>query len=176
MLCALAIRIIYYHLVQRDCFRNSIHSHCRDNVWRYLEIGPSLYVDLTDIKWVLLLDISKWNLIVRYSTTEKIDADDSPCYGYNFLMTCLASEGNGKHIFPPALYFHFPANHLSYIDGILPKGPYPPRLRMADRALLAGYYRHIPCCLLLVHAIHVRSASCFVMHVFAGPLFINICF
>ena len=25
------------------------------------------------------------------------------------------------------------------IDGILPKGPYPPCLRMADRALLAGY-------------------------------------
>ena len=25
--------------------------------------------------------------------------------------------------------------------GILPKGPYPPRLRMADRALLAGYPR-----------------------------------
>ena len=26
-------------------------------------------------------------------------------------------------------------------DGILPKGPYPPCLRMADRALLAGYPR-----------------------------------
>ena len=26
-----------------------------------------------------------------------------------------------------------------YIEGILPKGPYPPCLRMADRALLAGY-------------------------------------
>ena len=26
-----------------------------------------------------------------------------------------------------------------YIDGILPKGPYPPCLRMADRALLVGY-------------------------------------
>ena len=29
-----------------------------------------------------------------------------------------------------------------YIDGILPKGPYPPCLRMADRALLAGYPRY----------------------------------
>ena len=26
-----------------------------------------------------------------------------------------------------------------YIEGILPKGPYPPCLRMADRAILAGY-------------------------------------
>ena len=30
----------------------------------------------------------------------------------------------------------------TYIDGILPKGPYPPCLRMADRALLAGYPRY----------------------------------
>ena len=30
-----------------------------------------------------------------------------------------------------------------YIEGILPKGPYPPCLRMADRALLAGYPRHV---------------------------------
>ena len=30
-----------------------------------------------------------------------------------------------------------------YHDGILPKGPYPPCLRMADRALLAGYPRYI---------------------------------
>ena len=30
-----------------------------------------------------------------------------------------------------------------YIDGILPKGPYPPCLRMADRALLAGYPRYM---------------------------------
>ena len=31
----------------------------------------------------------------------------------------------------------------SHINGILPKGPYPPCLRMADRALLAGYPRYI---------------------------------
>ena len=29
----------------------------------------------------------------------------------------------------------------THFDGILPKGPYPPCLRMADRALLAGYHR-----------------------------------
>ena len=29
----------------------------------------------------------------------------------------------------------------THLDGILPKGPYPPCLRMADRALLAGYPR-----------------------------------
>ena len=31
----------------------------------------------------------------------------------------------------------------SYIEGILPKGPYPPCLRMADRALLAGNPRYV---------------------------------
>ena len=29
-----------------------------------------------------------------------------------------------------------------YINGILPKGPYPPCIGMADRALLAGYHRY----------------------------------
>ena len=32
---------------------------------------------------------------------------------------------------------------MVYIDGILPKGPYPPCLRMADRALLAAYPRYV---------------------------------
>ena len=30
-----------------------------------------------------------------------------------------------------------------HIEDILPKGPYPPCLRMADRALLAGYHRYM---------------------------------
>ena len=33
-------------------------------------------------------------------------------------------------------------NRYDKIDGILPKGPFPPCLRMADRALLAGYPRY----------------------------------
>ena len=32
---------------------------------------------------------------------------------------------------------------IFYIDGILPKGPYPPCFRMADRALLAGLPRYM---------------------------------
>ena len=44
------------------------------------------------------------------------------------------------------LHFHitmFPSvsQRRIYIEGILPKGPYPPCLRMADRVLLAGYPR-----------------------------------
>ena len=33
--------------------------------------------------------------------------------------------------------------HYMELDGILPKGPYPPCLRMADRTLLAGYPRPV---------------------------------
>ena len=33
---------------------------------------------------------------------------------------------------------------LVYLDGFLPKGPYPPCLRMADRAFLAGYPQAMP--------------------------------
>ena len=32
---------------------------------------------------------------------------------------------------------------MPFIDGILPKRPYPPCLCMADRALLAGYPRYV---------------------------------
>ena len=37
------------------------------------------------------------------------------------------------------------APDLRHIDGILPKRPYPPCLRMAERVLLAGYPRYIRC-------------------------------
>ena len=48
--------------------------------------------------------------------------------------------------------------HLD-IDGILPKGPYPPCLRMAGRALLAGYPRHVPDVVLEgKHGIHISYA------------------
>ena len=33
-----------------------------------------------------------------------------------------------------------------HIEGILPKGPYPPCLHMADRALSTGYPRYCSCC------------------------------
>ena len=49
-------------------------------------------------------------------------------------------------------------NHIK-IDGILPKGPYPPCLRMADRALLAGNPRNSSC-----HAIKTQWFSYKKMH------------
>ena len=51
----------------------------------------------------------------------------------------------------------FRNRYHSLIDGILPKGPYPPCLRMADRALLAGYPRLF--CLVPLHDIYLYIIS-----------------
>ena len=40
--------------------------------------------------------------------------------------------------------WHGQTSYYRNIEGILPKAPYPPCLRMADRALLAGYPRYVP--------------------------------
>ena len=40
-------------------------------------------------------------------------------------------------------FFQYIKTAFPCIDGILPKGPYPPCLRMADRAFLAGYPRYM---------------------------------
>ena len=58
-----------------------------------------------------------------------------------------------NHLIPscPSFLFYFSddvtackriPHYWPFIEGILPKGPYPPCLRMADRALLAGYPRY----------------------------------
>ena len=45
------------------------------------------------------------------------------------------------------------------VDGILPKGPYPPCLRMADRALLAGYPRMLCVFIYMKHSfLHMERA------------------
>ena len=45
------------------------------------------------------------------------------------------------------------------IGGILPKGPYPPCLRMADRALLAGYRGNMVLCNTLSHTVQQQQRS-----------------
>ena len=49
--------------------------------------------------------------------------------------------------------------HVTYIDGILSKGPFPPCLRMADRALLAGYPRYVQIC---ISRINKGCTTCFI--------------
>ena len=58
-----------------------------------------------------------------------------------------------------------------YIDGILPTGPYPPCLRMADRARLAGYPRHaLSLSLRLCHSVRLISFLFSLLH-FHPPSF-----
>ena len=63
----------------------------------------------------------------------------------------VARGEDSRHLTLALLYtrvtvqFRCSCNKLNcyHIDGVLPKGPYPPCLRMADRALLARYSRYI---------------------------------
>ena len=54
---------------------------------------------------------------------------------------------------------------IRHIDGILPKGPYLPCLRMKDRALLAGYHRY---CVLLVICCRFYCSTAWTVH-FKSP-------
>ena len=51
--------------------------------------------------------------------------------------------------------------HHAYIEGILPKGSYPPCLRMANRTLLAGYprYRRTTTALVGQHHVYWKNNS-----------------
>ena len=61
------------------------------------------------------------------------------------MVICLDGKGKGgsaiHNMIHNSLHEDEQLNHSDqvYIEGILPKGPYLPCLRMADRALLAGY-------------------------------------
>ena len=67
-------------------------------------------------------------------------------YIYIWEFTLLMAHH--RHIFtsdscqPGVTYNYCVYNSSLYIEGILPKGPYPPCLRMVDRAYLAGYHRY----------------------------------
>ena len=72
------------------------------------------------------------------------------------LNAVISIAGDAKVIGETTFSFRYTVHHKGYLctmftlcyglaqayfEGILPKGPYPPCLRMADRALLAGYPR-----------------------------------
>ena len=58
-------------------------------------------------------------------------------------MVVFATKTFPKKYFSIESYHIFRKKLLAQVEGILPKGPYPPCLRMADRALLAGYPRSV---------------------------------
>ena len=60
-----------------------------------------------------------------------------------FVFSIEQKEHNDNHKSTYVYTYNIGITALPLIEGILPKGPYPPCLRMADRALLAGYPRHM---------------------------------
>ena len=69
-------------------------------------------------------------------------------------------------IFITYYFINCPWLVMLQFDGILPKGPYPPCLRMADRALLAGYPR-----IMVNRTIReiCMSHTCYTMHEILNP-------
>ena len=73
------------------------------------------------------------------------------CYVQNVVQFEGQKVNYSKTNFPSNLNCEW--NITDEIDGILPKGPYLPCLRMADRALLAGYPWNV---VEVMHAIDVK--------------------
>ena len=64
--------------------------------------------------------------------------EDSILLTVSEVLTHLSYKPHSTSVPYPKMQ-HFVAEMCVHFEGILPKGPYPPCLRMADRALLAGY-------------------------------------
>ena len=77
--------------------------------------------------------------------------------------TTSALNGHGIAADDPTMtcnycWFNMMSCHVNslHIEGILPKGPYPPCLRMAGRALLAGYPRYVILERFFLMKLHIR--------------------
>ena len=79
---------------------------------------------------------------------EEKEVDQKSVLSHILIICCKRPHASGLMSYSLSFFDSF-----CDIDGILPKGPYPPCLRMADWALLAGYSRHM----LLEVPVHVES-------------------
>ena len=57
----------------------------------------------------------------------------------------------------------YPDIPIAHFEGILPKGPFPPCLRMADRALLAGYPRLVKMRCVFIVSLKSHQCSTFIL-------------
>ena len=103
-------------LQQHFCMSPPQSSSCMWNVSLGMYI-PWFEKSYLGVIWLLLCNSSEW-------------------------CNCIATRFCACH--HSSVFIECGVFHWEHIDSILPKGPYPPCLRMADRALLAGYPRYIP--------------------------------
>ena len=107
----------------------------------YTSIGKRLYSKL-DL-WILKFQyIFNMNMSEFFFKTENLN--DNICMSRTIIPHNRVWNSNtiSHNISDVTLGSYNYTNPHPDIDGILPKGPYPPCLRMADRALLAGYHRY----------------------------------
>ena len=86
-------------------------------------------ITLMDIQFDHYSDITSW----------RPKSSETPLFDQHLVQADI------KYAIRAALYWLVSGttdDRSSTFDGILPKGPYPPCLRMADRAVLAGYPRN----------------------------------
>ena len=104
--------------------------------------GTRLYYIFTVCSLLNIFELSNYQIfITKFLHLVWLSSDT--IWGNQFVgyPTAGLKQGRCHH---PKSYWLVEEGHHQYIDGILPKGPYPPCLRMADRALLAGYPRYMP--------------------------------
>ena len=123
-----------------------------------------------NLRWIYVLSTAFWNEVLwvdKMWVSVLVElSPDSKVHGANMGPTWVLSAPDGPHVGPMKLAIWFPtvpallcllwyweplsfysnsSQYTSHIDGIRPKGPYQSCLRMADRALLAGYPRYLVC-------------------------------
>ena len=112
----------------------------------HIWISPNTVITWSNITWYFLQHCSDW-----YRTQSEVElTKDIPhftlaSYGVSFVRIWgkIDLVITAPHCTHNRQLTHSSTLRLRYIDGILLKGPSPPCLRMADRALLAGYSRYV---------------------------------
>ena len=98
---------------ERNIDNHGIHGNCKSQTWNLCQFGIFL-ITIYDIK---CLNYGKISFSQGFLDNYTIE---SPVYVYLIQYVRITVM-------------------ISNMEGILPKGPYPPCLHMADRTLLAGY-------------------------------------
>ena len=163
----LRLFLVLVHLYECICFFNQIYMLC-DISKKIFKFGE--YMKISSKLWAILIGLYQntvtneavsilkliycwpacssemvygpvrdWMIRVRmahYVLSKNIRCLALPCQCQDHGCSCHSSLRSRA-------MSSFDFGYAGYIDGNLPKGPYPPCLRMTDRALSAGYPRYL---------------------------------
>ena len=121
-----------------ECFEVKTHNRYHKNESGFLSHSNTQWLCymIKIRKYSKVNSILKWSLFKNtlhlcYEISIRFCTNVSAVGRYSLTYTCVS--------FPLSTVI---GRHRTYIEGILPKGPYLPCVSMAGRALLAGYHRH----------------------------------